>query len=236
MVVFVIFAIFLILFAFLYFNVTQSSSESADAERTPSRAYSSAVRRSTSYRSAAERQKLRANMVAQQAMQRAGYQDTEQYVRVFDIGLLAYEGDQQPKLLRFEKINTQVDYVRPFVELSLPYRSRGSVRFELVELLGSTERLRYADEAQYDLQPGTNILLPDTWFPLAGKEIKSDKWRLYIRVGDTLLAAHAFGWRRPVDDSVKQYMASDGEISPALQEALEARPNEAMSLDNLLGE
>jgi len=175
----------------------------------------------------------RFSLAAQNAMRRAGYQSGESYVNVVDVGLLAYRGSTDPKLVRYGDVAMDTDYLRPFVELWLPHQARGAVRFELVDHEG---RLRYADESRYDLVQGINTLLPGTWFPLRGKTIAPEEWSLRVLVGDTLLAVHTFGWRAVGGGQLRRYIASDGEISPSLQQALLAQPREAVSLSDLLGD
>lgn len=170
-------------------------------------------------------------------MQRAQYDVGEEFVRITDIGLLEYRGADRPRLLRTEQARIDSDYLRPFAELWLPYRSRGMVRFELAEMVNGRPRLHYADEDEYDLQAGVNALLPSTWLPLQNKAIDgSDRWHLRILVGETMLADHEFRWRDAIASSeIQRYIASDGEISAALQQAIAAQQDEAISLDDLLG-
>jgi hypothetical protein len=176
---------------------------------------------------------VRLSVAARNAMRQAGYQGGEAYVNVVDVGLLAYRGSSEPKLVRYGDVAMDTDYLRPFVELWLPHQARGPVRFELVDQEG---RLRYADESRYDLVRGVNTLLPGTWLPLRGKTVSPDRWSLRVLAGDTLLAAHGFGWRAVGGGQIQRYMASDGEISPSLQQALRAQPREAVSLEDLLGD
>lgn len=173
------------------------------------------------------------SQAAQRAAQRAGYEGGPDYVNVTDIGLLAYRGMDEPRLVRTGKVLTDTDYLRPFAELWLPHEARGKIRFELVDAEG---RLRYADEARYDLGAGRNTLLPGTWLPLRGKSSVPGEWTLRLAAGDLLLAAHRFGWEPAGRGEIKRYMASDGEISPELQRALEAQPVEGVSLSELLGQ
>ncbi len=172
------------------------------------------------------------SLAARQAAQRAGYEGGPDYVNVTDIGLLAYRDVDAPRLVRTGKVLTDTDYLRPFAELWLPHEARGKIRFELVDAEG---RLRYADEARYDLGAGRNTLLPGTWLPLRGKSIVPRDWLLRLAAGDLLLAAHRFGWEPAGGGEIKRYMASDGEISPELQQALDAQPVEGISLSELLG-
>jgi hypothetical protein len=175
----------------------------------------------------------RLSLAARKAMQRADYQGGEAYVNVVDVGLLAYRGSNEPKLVRYGNVVADTDYLRPFVELWLPHQARGAVRFELVDHEG---RLRYADESRYDLVRGLNTLLPGTWLPLQGKTVTPDRWSLRVLAGDTLLAVHTFGWRAVGGGQMRRYIAPDGEISPSLQQALRAQPRDAVSLSDLLGD
>jgi hypothetical protein len=179
------------------------------------------------------RAEVRLSLAARRAMQRAGYQGGEAYVSVVDVGLLAYRGSTDPKLVRYGDVLMDTDFLRPFVELWLPHQARGAVRLELVDQEG---RLRYADESRYDLMRGANTLLPGTWLPLKGKTVTPDEWSLRVLAGDTLLAVHTFGWRTVGGGRIRRYMASDGEISSSLQRALRVQSREAVSLSELLSD
>ena len=170
---------------------------------------------------------------ARTAMQRAGFQGSEAYVSVADIGLLAYRHSDEPKLVRYGDVLLDTQYLRPFVDLWLPYASRGIVRFELVDGEG---RLRYADETRYDLNKDRNTLLPGTWLPLRGKSVGPGPWSLRVMAGDALLAVHSFGWQPVGGGQLQRYVADDGEISPSLHQALRAQPREAVSLADLLAD
>jgi hypothetical protein len=211
---------FIVLFVFLLFGLLSIAEG-----RTDSAGRSKRSRRS--------KQAGRGNMAARQAMQQAGYESGEDYVEVTDIGLLAYRHSDEPKMVRYGDVLVDTHFLRPFVELWLPYRSRGTVRFELLDRAG---RLRYADEAEYDLERGENVLLPSTWLPLRDKTIPPGRWRLQVLAGDTLLAMHPFGWQEIGGGELQPYIAADGEISPALQQALRARSREAVSLSDLLSD
>jgi hypothetical protein len=174
-----------------------------------------------------------ASSTASLAMRRAGYIGGDHYVNVTDIGLLMYRNADEPKLVRNADIWSDTDYVRPFVELWSPYPSRGMVRFELVDSEG---RLRYADEAEYDLARGSNALVPGTWLPQHGAPVPTGRWRLRVLAAETLLAAHTFGWQAADDNQIKELMASDGELSPELQQALLGRSDAGMSLSDLLAD
>jgi hypothetical protein len=218
--------IFLVLFGLLLFGLLSvAEGRSGSLATTASRSR----RRSNR----AQRSAPRGNTAAQRAMQRAGYEGGGNYVEVTDIGLLAYRQSDEPKMIRYGDVLVDTHFLRPFIELWLPYQARGTVRFELLD---NTERVRYVDEADYDLEPGDNVLLPSTWLPLRGGTIPPGEWRLQVMAGDTLLARHPFGWQQVGGGELQPYIASDGEISPALQHALRAHARQAVSLSDLLSD
>jgi len=167
------------------------------------------------------------------AMRRAGYQGGAEHVQLTDIGLLAYRQTDEPKLVRYGDVLLDTRYLRPFVELALPFSAAGVVRFELVD---SDGRVRYVDETRYHLKRGINTLLPNTWLPLEGKEIDPGRWMLRVLAGETLLGVHIFGWRAVGGGSIQRYTESDGEISPELLRAMQSRPRAAVSLSELLAD
>lgn len=184
-------------------------------------------------RPAPRRKRVALTEAAQQAMARAGYEPGSEYVQVIDLGLLAYRHAREPKLVRTGAVLMDTRYLRPFADLALPYDASGEVRFELIDGAG---RLRYADEARYDLAGGSNTVLPSTWLPLEGKPIPPGDWSLRVLASDALLAVHRFGWQPVGGGAIQRYVASDGELSETLQKAVSARQREAVSLSDLLAD
>jgi hypothetical protein len=166
-------------------------------------------------------------------MQRAGYAGGPEYVQVADIGLLAYRHTNEPKLVRYGDVLMDTRYLRPFVDLALPYAVSGMVRFELMDDEG---RLRYADEARYELDAGKNTVLPGTWLPLEGKKTRAGNWHLRVLAGGALVAVHVFGWQSVGGGAIQRYSDGDGEIGLELQRALQSRPHESVSLSELLAD
>ena len=81
-----------------------------------------------------------------------------------------------------------------------------------------------------------NTVVPGTWLPLEGKTIVPEDWNLRVLAGQTLLAVHSFGWQPVGGGAIQKYVSSDGELSEALLQALNARQREAVSLSELLGD
>lgn len=218
----VFFLLFIILMLMFLFGVFSIGQQGAESSRSGSRSR--------------KRQGRIGSQAARLAMRRAGYAGEGQgdYVQVLDIGLLAYRNTSEPKLVRYGDVMMDTNYLRPFVELWLPYRARGVVRFELVD---SDGRLRYADEQIYDLGQGSNTLLPNTWLPLRDKVATPGEWRLRVLASNALLATHVFGWQPVGGGEIREYVAADGEMSPALVQALERRRgSQAVSLNELLAD
>lgn len=222
--------IFIALFGLLLFGLL-SVAEGRNGWRSRSSAATTPGSQRRSNR--AHRSAARGNTAAQRAMQRAGYEGGGDYVEVTDIGLLAYRQSDEPKMIRYGDVLVDTHFLRPFIEMWLPYQARGTVRFELLDNAG---RVRYVDEADYDLEAGDNVLLPSTWLPLRGKTIPPGEWRLQVMAGETLLARHPFGWQMVGGGELQPYIASDGEISPALQHALRGHARQAVSLSDLLSD
>jgi hypothetical protein len=220
-----IFVLLIVLFVLFLFGL-MSVAEGRNIRPTTTRGGQRRTKRK-------QRSSSRGNTAARDAMQRAGYAGGGEYVEVTDIGLLAYRQSDEPKMVRYGDVLVDTHFLRPFIELWLPYQSRGTVRFELLD---GTARVRYVDEADYDLEPGENVLLPSTWLPLHGKTIPTGEWRLQVMAGDTLLARHAFGWQQVGGGELQPYIASDGEISPALQQALRGHARQEVSLADLLSD
>ena len=99
----IIFVVFIVLFIFLMFGLF-SMAEGRGRSKTPQPRRR--IRRQTYPPSHDEE---RSTLVARQAMRRAGYDMTGEYVRVTDIGLLEHRGSDRPRLLRFEKARTDSD-------------------------------------------------------------------------------------------------------------------------------
>lgn len=224
--IFFIFILLFLLFVFGLFSI-------AERPQGPRRRSREQVRPSVASRArsrARHSSMARGNLAARRAMQRAAYEGGDAYVRVVDIGLLAYRELDEPRLVRYNDVWNDTQYLRPFVGLWVPHAARGTIRMELRD---GDDRLRYVDETRYDLDAGSNTLLPGTWLPLREQQAATGYWTLHVRVGDTLLAVHRFGWQ-PSGSELRHYIEADGEISPELQQALDAQPSQAVSLAQLL--
>jgi hypothetical protein len=176
-----------------------------------------------------------AQKAAHTAMLRAGHKPKPSQPHLDDIGLLVYDGDASPQIVRLNDIQTDSTHIRPFVVVNIPRVRSGGVhgilRFNLID---GFKRLRFTSRAQYALQPGQNFITPSTWLPLQDQEL-SDTWTLEVTIGQLLLGVHEFGWLH-VGGQVRAQFDGDGEIDLTTRRWLDLQRNERVSLDELLAD
>ncbi len=167
------------------------------------------------------------------AVQNAGLDVNQLQLLVVDIGVMAFKGSDDPVIHRTWDVPDAVDYIQPFVELRLPTRASGVVRFELVDADGQTI---YIHEDRHDLQRGRNLITPSTRLPVHDALATHRAWELRVLADNNLLAVHKFGWEDAEVPAIRQHIGEDGELSSELRAVLaESRLGE-MSLDELLAE
>lgn len=182
---------------------------------------------------AGEERRSRVYKHALAAVQRAGLDANELQVLPVDVGVMAFKGADDPVIYRTWDVPDDVDYVQPFVELRLPTKAVGRVRFELLDAQGKQV---YVHEDRHELQRGRNLIIPNTRLPIHDERALNGTWQLRVSADDTLLALHSFGWEEAEDHAIRKHIGEDGELSSELRAVIaEARLGE-MSLDELLGE
>lgn len=187
----------------------------------------------TNYGRRTESLQIRRN--AAEAQRRAGYDPDAPQVIVDDIGLLAYEGDAQPKIYRAMDIPTSASHLRPFIVLNLsrvfPELSdeKHTVRFNLFDEEG---KLRFTARARFTTQD--HFITPKTYLPLDDQH-PDGKWSLQVMAGDQPLAIHEFGWLQ-MGGVVRAQYTGDGEISTEQRRGRLEAPDVPISLDELLAD
>jgi len=149
-----------------------------------------------------------------------------------DIGVFGHRGDSTPRLYRTRRVPMDVDYLQPFIQLRLPKRAKGQITFEIIDDHGETLFFR---AEKHELPRGRTLVVPSRRLPVHDAlDMDEGNWTLRVRVGDTLLAEHSFGWIEGVDEFVAENIAEDGEISNELRAAMAESRLQKMSLDDLL--
>jgi|GEM_PF-1187701 len=169
--------------------------------------------------------------VAVEAMQRAGQNPAALAVPLVDVGLLAYDSSgREPAIFREERLPDDAGYVRPFAVFRAPRRTRGKIRFEMLDGGGAR---RFIDVSEWTLNPGDTFVYAQNWLPVRNLQSLDGAWTLRLYGAGTLLAEHEFRWRDPGGGELRAALTGDGEIKgDPLQEIRERRRR--LSLDDLL--
>ncbi len=168
---------------------------------------------------------------ALKAVANAGLDPEAISVLPVDIGLLVYKDHEEPIVHRTQAIDRDVDFVQPYVQLRLPQKATGLVRFEIIDRDGEYV---FIYEDHHDFKRGRNLLTPTTRLPIHDAYPLDGEWELRISADGVLLAVHQFGWQEPADDTIRRHMREDGEINNELRAALAENRLPELSLDELL--
>ncbi|MAS35016.1 MAG: hypothetical protein CL610_13485 [Anaerolineaceae bacterium] len=178
-------------------------------------------------------QRRRIYQHALEAVEAAGHDPQTVKVLVTDIGMMAFKSDQEPVVYRAREILDDVDYIQPYVQLRLPTRAVGRIRFEIIDPDG---QILFVHEEQHQLERGRNLITPAARLPIHDAHIMDDAWELRVSADGTPLAVHQFGWEETATRVVRRHLTEDGEIeiSNELRTAIAENRLQDMSLDELL--
>jgi hypothetical protein len=177
---------------------------------------------------------VKAQEIADGAMRRAGHMPNPWGVRLADIGVLGYHGDETPDVCRDEPVPMTSTHLRPFVVINLPYEqgAQGSIQFELVDRDGIVQ---FAANHRYQLTYGQNFVTSPTWLPLEG--VNSDgQWSMRVSIGQKVIAEHQFEVRPRQGTAMRSYLHADGEIEEWMHKSIQQQKKSGVSLDELLGD
>jgi len=169
---------------------------------------------------------------ALKAVERAGLNPDEVRVLPVDIGVMAFKGDQSPVVYRTQPVDDDIDYIQPFVQLRLPTKAVGRIKFEILDSDGQALFIR---EENQQLERGRNLLTPAARLPIHDAQAMHRGWQLRISADGTPLATHSFEWQESDTKRVRRHITEDGEISNELRAALAENRLQKLSLDELLG-
>jgi hypothetical protein len=169
---------------------------------------------------------------ALEAVKEAGLDPDQVRVLVTDIGVMAFKNDEDPVVYRTRDVPDDVDYIQPFVQLRLPTKAVGRIRFEIVDSYG--QRL-FVHEDNKQLEQGRNLVVPASRLPIHDALAIHNDWELRISADGVPLATHLFNWEETTTRIVRRHLSEDGEISSELRSTLAENRLEKMSLDDLLG-
>lgn len=163
------------------------------------------------------------------AVRRAGLEPDDIQVLPVDIGIIGERDGRAPVVYRSQAIPDDVDYVRPFVQLRLPTRAVGRVRFEITD---SSGQLVYVHEDDHQLERGRHLITPTSRLPIHDQQAKDSGWTLDVLADNVVIAQHLFDWLDTAVVPVR--LDADGELSNELRAAVIDSQPASMSLDELL--
>jgi hypothetical protein len=208
-----------------------NAQRSAPPTSTSRRPYDVQVRRSRDSVPPSGRERIYRHALA--AIERAGMDPDEVSVLATDIGVIAFKGGEERTLHRTRPVLDDVDYIQPFVELRLPSKAEGRIRFEVVD---SDGQVLLVAEDRHQLERGRNLVTPTRRLPIHDAQAMYGPWELRVSADGVLLAVHEFNWEESTSKVVRRHLSEDGEINSALRVALDDSRLERLSLDDLLGE
>lgn len=170
---------------------------------------------------------------ARRAARRAGITVEQARVYPTDIGLIGYRAGQAPVVFRSGAVPPDIESIQPYLELYVPMRVHGRLRFELRNARGAPV---FAHTVEQDLAHGVNLISPPARLPIDLAAARDGHWELHISANEVPIAVHRIAWASGAAELVRQHMLSDGEISPALSNMLSEAELAPLSIDDLLAD
>ncbi len=167
------------------------------------------------------------------AVRRAGLDPAETHVLPTDIGVMAFSGDQEPTIYRTRPVPDDVDYIQPFVQLRLPTRAHGRIRFEIVD---SDNQVLFVHEEDHDFQRGRNLITPAARLPIHDAHAMQKGWQLRISADGMVIAEHDFQWQESTSRAIRRHLGEDGEINNEVRAMMAENRLQKLSLDELLAD
>ncbi|QPC82531.1 hypothetical protein G4Y79_23060 [Phototrophicus methaneseepsis] len=168
---------------------------------------------------------------ALEAVRRAGLDPDTVQVLAVDIGVMAFRGEESPTVFRTWSLPDNVDYVQPFVQLRLPEKAVGRVKFEIIDQDGT---VIFSKEEAHNLERGRNFISPAARFPVHDETNIDGRWQLRVSADDVILAVHQFEFSEATNANISRHIGEDGEINTELRAVMAESKLPKMSLDDLL--
>jgi hypothetical protein len=144
---------------------------------------------------------------------------------------MAFSGDQEPIIYRTRPVLDDIDYLQPFVQLRLPTRARGRIRFEMIDSDGQT---LFVHEEDHEFERGRNLVTPAARLPIHDAHALQGAWELRVSADGVLIADHRFEWEESTTKVIRRHLKEDGELSNEVRAMMAENRLQRMSLDELL--
>ena len=126
---------------------------------------------------------------ALESVQRAGHNPDDVQVLTVDIGVMAFKDNGEPTVFRTWSLPDDVDYIQPFVQLRLPSKATGRIKFEMLDAAGNTV---FEREDEHNLERGRNFISPAARLPIHDETITKGQRGMRVSADGGLLAEHGF--------------------------------------------
>ena len=168
------------------------------------------------------------------AARAAGLELSRTVVIPVDVGVIAFLPGGERAIHRTTPVEPDAEFIQPFVQLNMPTRAAGRIRYELVDSDGQT---LFIHEENQSLRRGVNLLTPPSRLRAHGGMARFGDWRLLIEADGVPLLDHKFGWAEDSRARLRRHLHEDGELTPEARNLLdEETSGPGMSLDDLIGE
>lgn len=168
---------------------------------------------------------------ALRAVEQAGLNPDIAQVLPVDLGVMVFQGDNDPVVYRTQPIPDDADYIQPFVQLRLPTRAVGRIKFEIID---SDGQVIFIHEDVNNLERGRNLVTPAARLPIHDAQAMLGNWQVRISADGMPLAVHKFMWAETNTRAIRRHITADGELSNELRASLAENRLGKMSLDELL--
>jgi hypothetical protein len=168
---------------------------------------------------------------ALEAVQRAGHDPDSVQVLAVDIGVMAFKGNSEPAVYRTWSLPDDIDYVQPFVQLRLPSKAAGRIKFEIVDSAG---HVVFVHEDVHNLERGRNFISPAARLPIHDENLTNGQWGMRVSADGVVLAEHRFEFSEAAEANIRRHIGEDGEINTELRAVMAESRLPKMSLDDLL--
>lgn len=168
---------------------------------------------------------------ALEAVSRVGHDPDDVQVLTVDIGVMAFRADEEPKVFRTWSLPDDVDYIQPFVQLRLPTKANGRIKFELLD---SSGRVVFVHADNHKLERGRNFITPASRLPIHDETMVNGRWSMRVSADDVVLAEHRFEFTESGNSQIGRHIGEDGEINTEMRAMMAESRLPKMSLDELL--
>ena len=167
------------------------------------------------------------------AARAAGLELSRTSVLPVDVGLITFLPGDERSIHRTTPIEFDAQYVQPFVQLNMPTRAVGRIRYEIVD---SDGQALFIHEDHQSLNRGVNLLTPPARLRAHSGMARYGDWRLVVSADGVPVLDHTFGWAEDPRARLRRHLHEDGELTPEARNILEDETSgPGMSLDDLLG-